>query len=326
MKIWHFLLLFCLHTSCIKAADPKFKLQTLPFDSIMNKHSDYIIVLGDLQEYTGNSNNLPYYQQTINWVISQLDHGVKVSCILQTGDITSQNKLEEWERFRNTIQVIPKHIPIIACIGNHDYDWVNNLIPDRYSSLFSNGYITYDNHRIASCFEEDRTENIIVKCRIGTRIYYFINLEYGPRNEVIEWACNYIKQNRQKQFIILTHEYLTGSGKRINRGSGATEQLRNTTFNTPEQLWQNLIKDNDNIRWVLCGHNGFTAHLQSENNTNRAVSQILFNVQYQPHGGDGWIQIWEFPKSKDSIFVRTYNTIRHEERMDSTGRFSFKYK
>ena len=81
-----------------------------------------------------------------------------------------------------------------------------------------------------------------------------------------------------------------------------------------------------NLPHLLCGHNGFMQHLFSKNSTGREVAQMLFNLQYQANGGDGWIQLWEIPADRDSIHVQTYNTIRRTFSSDPVGTFKFKYR
>ena len=138
-------------------------------------------------------------------------------------------------------------------------------IVDRYSSLFTE-YITpcAQNWPIASYFEPRRLENIVVSGQLQQMPYDILCLEFGPRSEVIAWANRYVASHRDRKFILLTHEFLTRNGERINKGSYAELQLRNTSYSTPEQLWQKLIKNNDNILCVLCGHNGFMQHLFSK--------------------------------------------------------------
>lgn len=123
----------------------------------------------------------------------------------------------------------------------------------------------------------------------------------------------------------MTHEFLTGKGERISSSSYTSQQLKNTTWNSPEQVWQQLVKDNDNIFCVLCGHNGFFTYLMSDNASDRSVPQILFNLQYLENGGDGWVQLWEFPQNSDSVNVILYNTLRREWKSD-IGKLKLRYK
>ena len=124
----------------------------------------------------------------------------------------------------------------------------------------------------------------------------------------------------------MTHEYLARKGERVSADSYAELQLRNTTWSTPEKLWTDLIKDNNNIVCVLCGHNGFYGRKFSLNSHGRMVPQVLFNLQYQDHGGDGLIQLWEFPQNNDSVYIDIYHTIQRAWYRDEIfDRFSFRY-
>lgn len=309
-------------------AFPSPTLKSIPFDPVLNHSSEYILVLGDVQEYTENAIYAPYFEATINWIYSQYSHGVKIKYILQTGDITWGNLPRQYKVYQQYTGSITKYIPMIACVGNHDYTCdEKGEITDRYSSLFTE-YITpcAQNWPIASYFEPRRLENIVVSGQLQQMPYDILCLEFGPRSEVIAWANRYVASHRDRKFILLTHEFLTRNGERINKGSYAELQLRNTSYSTPEQLWQKLIKNNDNILCVLCGHNGFIQHLFSKNSTGREVAQMLFNLQYQANGGDGWIQLWEIPADRDSIHVQTYNTIRRTFSSDPEGIFKFKYR
>lgn len=298
-------------------------------DNILNDDSEYIIVLGDIQEYTNNKDYAEYLGHTMNWIWSQVKHGKNIKCVLQTGDITWYNLRHQYEVFLEYTTSLASLIPYISCPGNHDYEYGGgSIITDRYSTLFSEfTQFAHVRNRIVNQFEPDRMENIIVSNYIGGKRYDIISLEFGPRIEVIEWVRNHIQANPDNHYIFMTHEFLTNNGNIVVTGSSYGErQLQNTTVMSPEQIWNQLIKDNNNILCVLCGHNGFSAHNISVNSAGREVYQILFNLQYQENGGDGWIQIWEFPNNKDYVNINTYNTIYRQYYPGDNHSFNFKYK
>lgn len=297
-------------------------------DSILNNQSAYMIVLGDIQTYTMDAVNMPYLQNTISWIWSQKQYEKNISSILQVGDVTDCNSTQHWERFYDCTLPIAKEILYVTCVGNHDYDWdAEAKINDRKSTHI-NKYALFPltSRSIVEYFEKGRMENIIVANTINGERCDILVLEFGPRVEVLKWADRYVSSHPDRKFILMTHEYLTRAGKRISEESYAELQLRNTTWTTPEQVWQQLVKNNDNIVCVLCGHNGFSAQLFSENSVGRKVPQILFNLQYQNNGGDGWIQLWEFPQQGDSVSVSVYNTITREFHPDPSTSFKFRYR
>lgn len=299
-------------------------------DPFVNENSEYIIVLGDIQEYTNEEAYYPYFQATMEWIWNKIKEGKNIKCVLQTGDITWTNQHYQYNIFYKYTYPVALEIPYISCPGNHDYSYSNGYIKNRYSTLFSQ-YTSFDNvnQLVVDRYEEGRMENIIVKNEINGERIDIVSLEYGARTEVIEWAKQHIRNNPGIRYIILTHEFLTSKGKIIqDQESYAYIDLARgeSTYSGPVYIWNNLIKDNNNIVCVLCGHHGFSAHLFTKNSFGREVPQILFNLQYQDNGGDGWVQLWEFPKDSDFANVNTYNTITQEYHPDSNHSFKFRYK
>lgn len=313
--------------SCeINSTDPDYAPKLVEADSVLKDDSEYIIVLGDLQSYTNIPDYYSYYENTMNWIWSQQQHGKNIKCVLQTGDVTENNLRSQYDVFLEFTNPTAEVLPYISCPGNHDYDWVDgSLIMDRNSTLFSE-YTQFESvtSSIEARFEPGRMENIIVRNFINNRRYDIISLEFGPRKEVVEWVKQHVQSHPERKYILMTHEHLSSKGERVSNRAYSKSQMRNTTTTTPEELWQELVKLNDNIVSVLCGHNGFSTHLFSTNDNGRDVAQVLFNLQYQANGGDGWIQIWEFPRDSDVVNVDVYNTITRKFHPDHKS-IQFKY-
>ena len=318
-----FISLFC---SCEK--EFVFSQELIDADPILLAESEYIVVLGDIQEYTEHPQYYSYLKHTMNWLWSQKQHGLPVNCILQVGDVTNHNAIYQWTNFHECTAPSAEDILYVTCTGNHDYDWVDNGFIDDRASTHINEFAGFPHTKanIIAYFEPNKLENIVVANTIHGEPFDLLILEFGPRTEVLAWANDYVASRPDRKFILMTHEFLTTKGKRIEANSYAEQQFRNTTTSSPEQVWQQLVKNNDNIVCVLCGHNGFSAQLFSENSAGRKVPQILFNLQYQSNGGDGWVQLWEFPAYGDSVSVSVYNTIRREVHPDPATAFKFRYR
>lgn len=283
-------------------------------DPVLKDDAEYIVVIGDIQEYTHDKDKLKYYKATINWIYSQIVNGKKIKCVLQTGDLTNNNMDWQYNAFYHSSSDLFELVPLVACTGNHDYsyDTKDYKIFDRKSTLFSD-YTKFSatTSIVIDMYEPNIMDNAIYKNIIGGKRYDVISLEFGAREEVVNWANQHIKRHPDRKYILLTHEFLTGGGERISSGSYSESQFKgtNSTYSTPEAVWQHLVYPNDNIFCVICGHNGFCAYLNSPNEVERNVLQGLFNLQYQENGGDGWIQLWEFPMGQDYVNIGVYNTI-----------------
>ena len=324
-QLLHIVLLLTITISC-ETLSP-YEPDIISEDSNLKDDCDYIVVIGDTQMYTNILEYYPYYEATMDWIWSQLYYNKNIKCVLHVGDITENNLPGQYELFHSVSAPTAEHIPYIACTGNHDYTWeVGSLITDRYSTLFSE-YTKFDKtmENIISSFEENHMENIIVKNEINGERIDIISLEFGPRTEVVEWANAHVSANKDIKYIILTHEHLTSKGELVTKNVYSTAQFRNTTTTSPKKLWDTLIKNNDNILSLICGHNGFYAHRTDVNDYSRKIPQVLFNLQTQANGGDGWIQLWEFPKDSNYVNIYVYNTITRQYHPNSSMFFTFDY-
>ena len=323
------LLLLACNISCeIQQYEIEYSPTLLDKDIILDDESEYIIVVGDIQEYTDKVEYFSYLYDTMDWIWSQVKHGKKIKCVLQTGDLTWSNMRSQYDVFLSCTAPLAELIPYISCPGNHDYDYTEgSLITNRYSTLFSE-YTSFSTvlKNLVGQFEPGRMENIIVRNEIHGQRYDIISLEFGPRPDVVQWVYDHVQSNPDIKYILMTHEYLNSKGQRVTKGSSSASIFKDQPHTTPEQLWQNLVKDNNNIVCVLCGHNGFSSHSFDQNSHGRDVAQILFNVQYQPNGGDGWIQVWKFPKNGNYADVDTYNTITRHYHSEAGRSLRFKYK
>lgn len=298
-------------------------------DSNISTQSEYFAVFGDLQAYTVSKTYMKYYDASISWLLNEIENGKSIKAALQVGDVTETNSTDQWNQFRSSTESLSAVVPYYTCTGNHDYTWDNQSKVRERSSTLINYYAHFDttDRNIVEYYDKNSLENYIATLEIHGEKIYLLVLEFGPRKEVLQWAKNYVENNHDKRFILMTHEWLTRYGQRLNIESYAELQLSGySTFNTPEEIWNELVAPNNNIICVLCGHNGFSAKLFSENICGRKVPQILFNLQYQENGGNGLIQLWEFPTKSDSVKIYAYDTINRKVYMADSTFVSFKYK
>lgn len=332
-----FLLLLLL--TCLGSCDKSITLDVFSsledFDNLpgeedfnRSKSSVFIAVFGDIQ-YLTNSKYIDIYQHSLNWIQNKSEKGWHFNAILHTGDITMSNELSQWRLFYEITNPIAQSIPFISMIGDHDYTWEDGIhIENRFSTHF-NDFVQFQlsKKQVVDYYEDGRMENVVVQNDIHGQRLDFIFLEFGPRNEVVEWADSYVKSHPNQLFIVLTHEYLEKGGGRRTQALKMASRLKNTTYTTPDILWDKLIKCNDNIRAVLCGHVGGLYALTIETNEyGREIPQIQHNIQSPDYRYDNWLMLWEFPVAKDSAIVSIYNTRTGKYYDDAEVLFKFKYR
>lgn len=279
------------------------------YDKNLNVSSSYLVVFGDLQNYT-TGRFIDYYSQSCNWIRNQYDEGINISCILQVGDVTQNNTDAQWTIFRKVSDTLSTVIPFFVCIGNHDYTWSSAKIFNRSNSRINKyAHFALSDERIIAYYSEGDLSNYIAQLDFKDNLGLIV-LEFGPRKEIVDWVDRYVNQHPDQRFILLTHEWLNSEGQRISNGSDSELQLKGySSYSTPEEIWNQLVWPNDNIACVICGHAGFYSTLFTENCLGRQVPQILFNLQYLINGGNGLIQLWELPAGSSVVKIRIYDTM-----------------
>lgn len=319
-----FLVLFLLLplVACNKLDDEFLQDGNNPF---FPSNNEYIAVFGDIQ-YIDDPMHIGIYQRSVDWIVKRINEGTRINCVLSTGDLTENNQQEEWECFNHSMSYISRLVPYYSLIGDHDYTWYDgSLILDRKDSHF-NSYVNFplSTQKIVSRFEEDRMENIIVQNTVQGKSFNLILLEFGPRKEVVQWADAYLKAHLSDRFVIMTHEYLEKGGNRRTNNLMMAARLRNTSYTTPEQLWDGLIRCNNNIICVLCGHvGGLYAVTVEKNDFDRDIPQIQHNIQSEEYRYDNWLMLWEIKPQGDSVNVFIYNTKTGAYYNNSKSIFSF---
>ena len=280
-------------------------------DIEMASSSDYMAVFGDIQYLTTNK-FINIYQHSINWLLQQTINGKRVISILHTGDICHDpNSISHWRFFQTAMARVSRVIPYYSMIGDHDYTWYDGVHINGRRDTHFNEYIQFPLalHNVLAQFEPGRMENVVIKNAVQGQRLDLLILEFGPRKEVVDWANAYVKEHPSEKFILMTHEYLESGGGRRTKGLKSVSRLQNTTYTTPEQLWECLIKCNDNIIVVLCGHvGGLFACTSDTNDFGHEVMQIQHNIQSPDYRYDNWLMMWEFPVESDSANVSIINT------------------
>ena len=116
--------------------------------------------------------------------------------------------------------------------------------------------------------------------------FIVVDLEINPPSAVVTWANGILATYASRRAIVVTHDYLTGSGTRSSVG---------------ESLWTNLVSGNCNVFMVLSGHASEEAQLTSTRGAScQPVYQILQDYQGRTNGGDGWLRYYTFKPSQNT--------------------------
>ncbi|GBG11188.1 putative metallophosphoesterase [Paenibacillus agaridevorans] len=117
-------------------------------------------------------------------------------------------------------------------------------------------------------FEANKVDNAYQTFEAEGKKWLVLTLELWPRTAAVNWAKGVVENHPDYNVIIQTHSYLTGSGniEQSNGGYGA---------NSPQYVYDNLVKLYPNIKFVFSGHTGLAAKREDTGvNGNKIVSIV----------------------------------------------------
>lgn len=302
-RILNSLLVFCLlASSCGENTNE-------PLDIVDN--GDCVVIVPDIQYYTNNENRFIYLDAIVDYCNDMQND---ISFILQTGDVTNNNQPSQWiNAYQHFFSQLPNCVPVIFCLGNHDYgnngksitrqsNIPNELTPIRDSFMTGNLW-----------------DNYLRYVFWGGKRVLILSLEFAPRNEVLDWADIVIKENHDTPVIILTHAFLNNSGMLYdatdnncdNECSQKSYKLGNDYINDSKEIFDKIVYNNSNVKMIICGHSlskKYIECLKTYNINNESVYCIMVNYQHYTDGGAGVIGLLYY---NEGLFnLRSFNTVK----------------
>jgi 3',5'-cyclic AMP phosphodiesterase CpdA len=274
-----------------------------------------LAVLPDTQIY---AESYPGFFTAQTGFLVQNKERLNIKFAVQLGDITNQNTDEQWRNARDAMSLMDGKVPYAMAPGNHDFGPRGSAANrDTYFSQYFDVATQKKQPTFGGTFEPDKMDNTFHLFEAGGRKWIVIALEWGPRDEVVEWANQVMDDHPDRTGILITHAYLYNDSTRYDwKKYGAKQSWNPYAYNTPkpvndgEDLWQKLVRKH-NFAFALNGHvldNG-TGYLASKNDAGKTVHQILQNYQMRELGGEGYLRLYEFLPDEKSVRIRTYTPV-----------------
>ena len=244
--------------------------------------------------------------------------------VAHLGDITDNNVPEQWTNAKTAMDVLKQAgIPYSLLPGNHDLG-KDGRTSDR-STLLNDFFKPddYSNSTRVNYFEPGKMENSTHSFATPHGDFLVIALEFGPRDEVVEWADQQAAAHPDHTVIVTTHVYLFSDDTRYDLAKYGTKQTWNPkayplaklgNVNDGEDLWQKLVSRHANIRFTLNGHvlDDGTGRTVTPGKAGQNIHQILSNYQLgvkpdRPFHGGGYFRLMQFLADRKTVRVKTYS-------------------
>jgi len=346
MKNWGMWIFAWIFSSCASSNLSHSQLDRIPAQQDVHQkklqvsnHKWRFVIIPDTQIYTKNDDNLNVLAESVNWIIANKQK-YNIEAVFHVGDIVDNNTPEQWQRAAQVLSKLRGKVRFYITTGNHDFG-IDGLGKTR-DTLFQNYF------PMKSLSSIDGLQNVFSKSegllnatydfQVGAESFRVLTLEFGPRDEVLNWALNESNAADEKKMILVIHEYMdmvsafkskdgrpTPSHKNTY-GNAHHYVLSDTSKNNGQEIWQKLIFPSPNFEWVFSGHyddvvsltrfrrkpvlrqgHAFTYRGDTQSNGN-IVHQTMFDAQWIDNGGDGWLQFVEFDsRRKGAARIFTYS-------------------
>jgi len=242
--------------------------------------------------------------------------------VIHEGDIVNKSWQEyQWVNANNSLCILDGVVPYILSIGNHDWN-------DFYSQYFPPS--RYEHEESYGGHFGVLFQNRFAFFSAGGMKFMIISLEFGPSDEVLEWASEIVSKNRDRRVIVVTHAYMNNDDTRLgteDRGNPHQDE-RTRDGNDGEEIWDEFVKFHPNIFLVLSGHilGGGVGRLTSIAVEGNEVHQLLANYQAGTPGRAGsWLRVMKLVPGENKIYVSTYSPNFDAFLNDSENEFVLDY-
>lgn len=248
--------------------------------------TDYftVVLMPDTQYYSEQFHDL--YAAQCQWIHDNIEKE-NIQFVIHLGDIV-QNRNEheeEWKVAREAHKLLDGVVPYTMAPGNHDQD-----LDTRDSSFYNKYFPASDyekNEWYGGHMGEDNDNNYCF-FKVDGMKFMIVNLEYDPSEDILAWADRIVKQHSDRRVMVATHNYLSPKGR----------------SDSGKRIWDKLVRSNENIFMVACGHVGALTFQNSINDAGGEVYEILTDYQSMgPQRGGGWLRMLRFYPEEDLIYV-----------------------
>lgn len=268
-------------------------------DTVQAGKSDFTVAwFSDPQHYAEKYPGI--YEGMTQWIADNAEKE-NIRYTLVTGDLVNDSSDEEqWQVADKSMTKLDGVMPYMTLAGNHDKDIGKNNSFSAYLKYF--GSQRFDGVETVGGFYQDGIGRYDI-LEFGPRPILLISMGYVAGGDSMEWINRVLKQHRDKTAILAIHSYLrednglTGSG---------------------EDLFDDVVEENPNLRLVLCGHRSGVARVltsfddDGDDLIDRTVHQLLADYQDGAEGGSGYLCLLRFDGQNEQIHVQTYSPYKND--------------
>lgn len=239
------------------------------------------------------------------WIVKSREP-LNIQYVLHVGDMVQTGSDEEqWKRFDASMRVLDGKMPYVLALGNHDYgkaaDTKGTTLFDRY---FPAERFAKLPHLATAAGDRGNSYRTF---QAGGMDWLIVALPFVLSDAQLEGADRIVSQHPEHRVIVLTHSYLTHTGR----------------DKSGERIWEKLVKRHANISLVFCGHLS-TVHFVSQGDRGNKVYEMLFDWQNDKRPEpNSYFAVVAVDSAAAKISVQSYSPHLDKYMTDPQSQFEF---
>ncbi|MCZ2804594.1 metallophosphoesterase [Modestobacter sp. VKM Ac-2983] len=274
----------------------RFTLAVLPDTQFYSRYAESEFERPDRY---GDGNN-PFAVQT-EWLAEHADE-LRIPFVAHLGDVVDQvNQEGEWRTADAAMQTLDDaDLPYSVLAGNHDVrNSASNWFDDQYD-LAAEPFLRWfgpDRAAEQSTYggSDPTGMNQYHVFEAEGQQFMVLALSWRASDATLRWADEVMAQHPTVPVILTSHDIIG------IQDDGVSPQ--ETGYGL--RLWDQLIRSNDQIFMTLNGHFHGATQLVKQNDAGHPVTQVLMDYQMAYEGGNGYLGLFEFDLTNDTISVQT---------------------
>jgi hypothetical protein len=230
--------------------------------------------------------------------------GDNIVFMAHLGDLTEDGQASSFQHVGPVFDILDSHgVAYSVLAGNHDVSgddqrgptpYLDTMGPQRFKNSPTFAGATPDGYNTAHIF------------KAAGRQWLLLAMDWRTSAGGFAWANQVIKDHPQLPVILTTHE-IAGS---LYDDNVYPYQPGNPDSNAAfsgygQQVWDTLVKDNDQVFLTLNGHYWPPGRVTMQNSHGHDVQVHITNYQNRYYGGAAMIRLYHFDLARNTIDVET---------------------
>ena len=287
-----------------------------------------MVVMPDTQrEVNGTAEKAKRFTNRIQYLADN-KAALDIRFVMQVGDLVDWDAGDHlmYQRTANDLKILETaKIPYALVPGNHDTAAVGvgggpcsgctgaqvhaNL---RVTTTFNSFHPASHFSALAGQYEDGKVDNAFHLFEAGGLQWMVLSLELWPRTAVVDWAKTAVAAHPRHNVIIITHSYLNGGGGIEGSNGGYGD-------NSPQYVFDNLVKQYANILFVMSGHVGLADYRVDTGLKGNKVYDIMQCFHDEVTNPSRFL---EFDIAKKTVSSRVYGAFTGETKVGTATTFT----